>query len=174
MRRRTALLAIGAAAALVMATAGPASASPGDLDPSFSGDGQAYVQVSSFALDEAHSVALTSDGRVVMVGGAHAADEADFAVVRLKPDGFPDLTFSGDGRMTFSAGDDELQDVAVASNVLSGGTHLAIAAPSANIDGMSTAVTRSALTSYDGIRAGWSVAMIPVGAVQDADRPVNR
>ncbi|HXJ65601.1 MAG TPA: hypothetical protein VNN79_17735, partial [Actinomycetota bacterium] len=45
-----------------------------------------------------------------------SADEADFAVVRLKPDGFPDLTFSGDGRMTFSVADDDLQDVAVEPN----------------------------------------------------------
>jgi uncharacterized delta-60 repeat protein len=48
------------------------------------------------------------DGRVVMVGRVPASDNADFAV-----DGFPDLSFSGDGRMTFSAGDDALRDVAV-------------------------------------------------------------
>jgi uncharacterized delta-60 repeat protein len=113
MRRRTALLALAAAAALVAATAGPAAASPGGLDPSFSGDGQAFVQVSSQANDEAHAVAVQSDGRVVMVGRVPASDNADFAVVRLKPDGFPDLTFSGDGRMTFSAGDDALRAVAV-------------------------------------------------------------
>ncbi len=113
MRRRTALLALAAAAALVGITAGPAAASPGGLDPSFSGDGQAFVQVSSQANDEANAIAVEPDGRVVMVGRVPAPDNADFAVVRLKPDGFPDLTFSGDGRMTFSAGDDALRVVAV-------------------------------------------------------------
>jgi uncharacterized delta-60 repeat protein len=113
MRRRTAFLALAAAAAMIAATAGPAVASPGDLDPSFSGDGQAFVQVSSQANDTAGAIAVEPDGHVVMVGRVPASDNADFAVVRLKPDGFPDLTFSGDGRMTFSAGDDALRDVAV-------------------------------------------------------------
>jgi uncharacterized delta-60 repeat protein len=123
MRRRHALGPL-VAAVVVVATGAPASAmASGDLDPSFSGDGQAFVQVSSTAQDEAKAVAITPDGHVVIVGRVQAADEGDFAVVRLKPDGYPDLTFSGDGRMTFSVADDELLAVAVQPNgeIVAGG-----------------------------------------------------
>jgi len=110
--RRPAIVAI-AATGLSMALAAPASAAPGDFDPTFHGTGQTLVQVSPVAQDETEAVALTKDGRVVMVGRVAANDGGDDAIVRLKPDGYPDLGFSGDGRMIFSIGDDSLNDVAV-------------------------------------------------------------
>jgi uncharacterized delta-60 repeat protein len=170
MRRRTAFVPLAAAAALVAATAGPASAAPGGLDPSFSGDGQAFVQVSSQANDEAEAIAVMPDGRVVMVGRVPASDNADFAVVRLKPDGFPDLTFSGDGRMTFSAGDDALRDVALESNgaiVAAGqsdqnGLVVARITPAGRLDHTFSGDGKAGNTSAD---TGEAVAVEPDGRV---------
>ena len=51
--------------------AAPAQAAPGDLDPTFSGDGK---QLATFGVsDYANELALQPDGKVVVVGGATPA-----------------------------------------------------------------------------------------------------
>ncbi|HXJ64339.1 MAG TPA: hypothetical protein VNN79_11345 [Actinomycetota bacterium] len=96
MARRTAVLAFPVALVLLAATALPALAAPGDLDPAFSEDGRARVGISGGATD----VAIQPDGKIVAVGEAGG----NFAVVRLKLDGTLDPTFSGDGIARISAG----------------------------------------------------------------------
>lgn len=77
----------------------------GTLDTTFSGDGKQLVP---FDLgggtneDRATCVVIQPDGKIVVGGYAQTTSSGfDFAVCRLNPDGTPDNTFSGDGRLTF-------------------------------------------------------------------------
>ena len=77
-----------------------AQAAPGDLDPTFSGDGE---QTTDFGgSSEAKAVVVQPDGKVVVVG----ATFRDFAVAlaRYNPNGTLDTSFSGDGRQTTDFG----------------------------------------------------------------------
>lgn len=72
--------------------------SGGDLDPSFDDDGKVSV---GFGNDEvARSVALQSDGRIVIAGHKNE----DFALARLNEDGSPDKTFDSDGKRSLDFG----------------------------------------------------------------------
>jgi uncharacterized delta-60 repeat protein len=76
----------------------------GAADTTFNGTGKATVQ---FGFDDhATSVALQSDGKVV-VGGYAGGSSDDFAVARLNTDGTPDTSFSTGGLMTFTLGGSE-------------------------------------------------------------------
>jgi uncharacterized delta-60 repeat protein len=86
-RTRAALtLGLVVSACAVLAMPARAHAAAGDLDPSFSADG---ITTDS-ARDSAWSVAIDSGGRIVTLGGG--------VVLRFRPDGKLDKTFSGDGR----------------------------------------------------------------------------
>ena len=77
-----------------------AQAAPGDLDPTFSGDGE---QTTDFGgSSEAKAMVVQPDGKVVVVG----ATSRDFAlaVARYNPNGTLDTSFSGDGRQTTGFG----------------------------------------------------------------------
>jgi uncharacterized delta-60 repeat protein len=81
----------------------------GRLDPTFDGDGIRTIKVRG--QDEAaNAIALQNDGKIVLAGkdlnGTLTAD-ADFAVVRLRPDGSLDSSFDGNGKKTISMGGDE-------------------------------------------------------------------
>jgi uncharacterized delta-60 repeat protein len=95
------------AAALLLAVvfSAGAQAAPGDLDVTFSGDGQ---QTTNFGgSDGATGVALQPNGKTVAVGfaGAGGPGGGRFALARYNPDGLPDTSFSGNGRqMTNFAG----------------------------------------------------------------------
>lgn len=86
--------------ALVLALPGTATAAPGDLDPAFSGDGKT---VTAFADDDqAHDVAVQSDGKIVTVGSSadYSLLESRWALTRHNPDGSPDTGFGDGGRVT--------------------------------------------------------------------------
>ncbi|MBY0512282.1 MAG: hypothetical protein K2P78_00010 [Gemmataceae bacterium] len=75
----------------------------GTLDTTFGG-GTGKATVSFLGFDQAAAVALTPDGKIVVVGttvtnGAPPAD-ADIAVARLNADGTLDTTFDTDGKQT--------------------------------------------------------------------------
>lgn len=91
MTRITTLLAAVAATFAVGVAA--ASAAPGDLDRSFSGDGIAYTGVRG---SEGRALALQRNGRVVAVGVGYAGIEID----RFLRDGALDPTFGNGGRAT--------------------------------------------------------------------------
>jgi hypothetical protein len=93
---RRAVLAFPLAVAIVVAFALPAFATPGDLDPTFSGDGKVRVGISGGVAD----VAIQPDGRIVAVGTGGGA----FAILRLNRDGTLDHSFSGDGVAHISTG----------------------------------------------------------------------
>jgi uncharacterized delta-60 repeat protein len=83
----------------------------GTLDPSFGDAGVVTTPIAGGG-DEARSVAIQEDGRIV-VGGTDSGQR--FAVVRYRPDGVLDTSFGGDGivRTNFTPGDDVAWDVAI-------------------------------------------------------------
>lgn len=80
------------------------STSSGALDPAFDGDG---VRIDDFGRvwSEAGDVAVQPDGRIVLAGLVIRNGSSDFAAARFLPDGTPDSSFAGNGRLEFSAGD---------------------------------------------------------------------
>lgn len=81
--------------------AAPASAAPGDLDPTFGG-GDGIVTTDFGGNDPARAVALQSGGKIVVAGG-----NGDFALARYNADGSLDTGFGGgDGLVTTDFGDD--------------------------------------------------------------------
>jgi len=77
--------------------------SNGTLDTSFDGDGKVTTAIGSFT-DNSYSVAVQSDGRILVGGFASIGGISDFAVVRYLPDGTLDTSFSGDGKVTTDIG----------------------------------------------------------------------
>jgi uncharacterized delta-60 repeat protein len=71
-------------------------AAPGDLDPSFDGDGRRILNVSG--VDLAQAVRIQADGKIVVAGYTNVFGANDYQIVRLNPNGSLDATFDGDGR----------------------------------------------------------------------------
>ena len=89
----------------------------GRLDGSFHGDG---VRILGFGPDYefAHAAVVQPNGRIVVVGRIRRSNDDQFGVVRLKPNGSYDLSFSKDGRVVvdFDSGSDTARDVALQDN----------------------------------------------------------
>ncbi|CAL9544845.1 calcium-binding protein [Streptomyces sp. enrichment culture] len=83
--------------ALVLTLPGTAVAAPGDLDPTFGGDGTVLTTLAD--TDRAADVALQPDGKIVSVG--YSSDESlvesRFALTRHHPDGSLDQSFGAGG-----------------------------------------------------------------------------
>src|SRR3954454_23150192 len=94
LRRLPLLLALFAAALCALGAGVAVAAGPGDLDPSFDGDGEVVLP---YAVRPAQVLAQ-ADGKVVLT------DSDSSAVVRLNADGTPDRGFSGDGVATVTLG----------------------------------------------------------------------
>ena len=77
----------------------------GTLDNSFSGDGKATTNIGTH--DYARSVAVQSDGKIVVAGESRIGEQYDVAVVRYNTDGTLDNSFSGDGKATTSINDSD-------------------------------------------------------------------
>lgn len=73
----------------------------GSPDTTFSGDGKVTTPISGF--DQAYSVGIQPDGKIVAVG-ASGSSTLDFAIVRYNSDGSLDTTFDGDGKVTTPIG----------------------------------------------------------------------
>src|SRR5919106_25221 len=125
--RGMALIATGA---VLMAIASPTAAAPGDLDPTFDGDGK--VTTDFIFNDAARGVAIQADGKIVAAGVAICDPCAgpttihDFALARYNRDGSLDATFGEeDGKVTtdFFAGADEAFAVAMQADgkIVAGG-----------------------------------------------------
>jgi uncharacterized delta-60 repeat protein len=96
---RRAATAIALAALLLGATV--ALAAPGDLDPTFDGDGIATIDFGGS--DRAQEVLAQADGKLV-VAGRGAPGDGDFAVGRLNLNGSPDDTFGSAGKTLVDLG----------------------------------------------------------------------
>jgi uncharacterized delta-60 repeat protein len=90
---------------------------PGQLDPSFGGDGKVTTDVTTRG-DFAAEVATQADGKIVVVGGARWERDTRFVLVRYNADGTLDTTFGGDGKVTtnFTSRLDAAWDVAIQSD----------------------------------------------------------
>ena len=85
---------------LSLIVAAPAAAAPGDLDPSFSGDG--FDTQNVFNDDCARDAAVQPDGKVIVVGSCDGGVPTTFSVLRYMPDGNPDQGFGTDGTVNVS------------------------------------------------------------------------
>jgi uncharacterized delta-60 repeat protein len=114
--RRLSLTLVGAVA-VVVAMANPAAAPPGDLDPTFGGDGKVTTDFAG-GQDQASAVAIQGDGKIVTAGAAFVSGNLDFALARYNSDGSLDATFSGDGKVTtdFAGSTDQALAVAIQTN----------------------------------------------------------
>ena len=86
----------------------------GALDTTFDGDGKVITNLDSEEF--AYSVALQTDGKIIVAGSAYGAIGYEFAVVRYNTNGALDTTFDGDGSVTTDFGnnsDDESYSVAM-------------------------------------------------------------
>lgn len=77
--------------------------SNGSLDTTFSGDGKVLTPIGT-SFDEAFSVALQVDGKIVVAGSSSVTGGSNFAVVRYNSNGSLDTTFGGTGKVTTPVG----------------------------------------------------------------------
>ncbi|GAA3046285.1 hypothetical protein GCM10017562_04880 [Streptomyces roseofulvus] len=92
--------AVGATAlALVLGLPAAAKAAPGDLDPTFDGDGRVVTDLGGYA--GAEGMVIQPDGRIVTIGYSYTTETSgDFTLTRYDTDGSLDPTFGGDGIVT--------------------------------------------------------------------------
>jgi uncharacterized delta-60 repeat protein len=133
---RLVLTALGTLVILI-AMANPAAAPPGDLDPSFDGDGKVTTDFTG-GFDQAKGIAIQADGKIVAAGLAPAPGNDNFGLARYNPNGSLDLSFDGDGRVTtdFAGGFDQANAVAIQAD------GKIVAAGAAAISGTDLAVAR--------------------------------
>ena len=88
----------------------------GTLDTSFNGTGKVITQVGSSG-DVAYSVAIQSDGKIVVVGYSFNGAGAAFAVVRYNTNGSLDTSFNGTGKVITPMGSNDVaRSVAIQSD----------------------------------------------------------
>jgi uncharacterized delta-60 repeat protein len=90
-----------------------ALAAPGDLDPTFSGDGRVIADISGGSFDSIGGISIFPSGRIIVA----ATSNDNFAVIRYLSNGTLDSTFSSDGKvLTDFGGSEGTEDVAIQSN----------------------------------------------------------
>jgi uncharacterized delta-60 repeat protein len=122
----------------------------GSLDTSFSGDGVVTTAIGA-SDDVALSIALQSDGKIVVAGYTYNGSNYDFAVVRYNADGSLDTSFDTDGVVTTAIG---ASDDVVSSIALQGDGKIVVAGHTVNGGNDDFAVVRyntdgSLDTSFD-------------------------
>ncbi len=99
--RRQATSSFIAGLLLVLGTASAARSAPGDLDPTFGGDGVVRTHL-SHTEDDGYTVAIQPDGKIVVAGEADVGSRnTRMAIARYDSDGSLDTSFGGgDGKVT--------------------------------------------------------------------------
>ncbi|MBA3649464.1 MAG: T9SS type A sorting domain-containing protein [Chitinophagales bacterium] len=99
---------------LIMATTFITCAQPGSLDLTFGSGGKVTTDLGS-SYDVGHSVAIQSDGKILVAGKFDNGNNIDFSLVRYNSDGTLDNTFSSDGKVItdFGSSDDDGWSVAI-------------------------------------------------------------
>ena len=89
--------------------------SDGSLDTTFDGDGKLTTDFGTLFGDFANSVAVQTDGKIVVAGIASGGGQSDFALARYNSDGSLDTSFDGDGKLTtdFGSSNARANDVAL-------------------------------------------------------------
>jgi len=140
----------------------------GSLDPSFDGDGRVTTDIRS-SLDQGRSVALQSDGKIVVAGNIFATADG-FILVRYNADGSLDTSFDGDGKVMTPEGPsiDDAYSVAIQSDgkiVVSGVSGSDFALMRYNPDGsLDTSFGVGGKVVTD-LGVGYSVALQPDGKI---------
>ena len=98
---------------LITVGAHPVAAADGDLDTTFDSDGKVTTAIGS-GTDRAFSVAIQSDGKIVVAGLSNNGSNDDFALVRYNTDGTLDTNFDSDGKVTTAIGSGNEQALSVA------------------------------------------------------------
>ena len=75
----------------------------GKLDRKFGDQGSEVLPIRA-GNDNANAMVLDSEGRIVLGGDSQGPVNSDFALLRLKPNGKPDHSFGGDGKVTTPLG----------------------------------------------------------------------
>ena len=101
----------------------------GSLDTSFDSDGKLTTDIGTGTDDYAYSIALQTDGKIVVVGFTYNVSNSDFAVVRYNTNGSLDTSFGTGGKVTTSVGssDDDANGVVIQSDgkiVVAGNTYV--------------------------------------------------
>jgi uncharacterized delta-60 repeat protein len=112
-------IAVAAGGLALLASALPAHAAAGALDPSFGGDGRVETAIRGHS-DAGWAVAVQPDGKLVVAGSSKASadfalSDYDIVLARYRPDGTLDSAFGSGGTVVtaLSAGDDEVFAVAL-------------------------------------------------------------
>ncbi|MCX6928093.1 MAG: choice-of-anchor D domain-containing protein [Verrucomicrobia bacterium] len=78
--------------------------SDGSLDTTFGAGGKVTTDIGSGSDDTGHSVALQSDGKVVVAGSSYNGANYDFALARYLANGTLDTTFGNGGKLVTAVG----------------------------------------------------------------------
>ncbi len=78
--------------------------SDGSLDTTFDTDGKVTTDIGASSDDVANSIAIQSDGKIVIAGASHNGANYDFALARYNSNGSLDTTFDADGKVTTAIG----------------------------------------------------------------------
>jgi uncharacterized delta-60 repeat protein len=140
--------------------------SDGSLDTSFNGTGKVSTAIGS-SQDIGESVAIQSDGKIVVAGQSYIGSNYDFAVVRYNSDGSLDSSFNGTGKVTTPIGisDDTGSSVAIQEDgkiVVAGTSSGDIAVVRYNSDGsLDTSFngTGKVTTTIGGLEYAYSAAL---------------
>src|SRR5215207_3328128 len=89
--------------ALIIFAASITKAAPGDLDPTFSGDGK-LTDWEGYAT----GVVIQPDGKIVVAFGPN------FSLARYNPDGSRDISFGGKGRASATFGSENALAIGIA------------------------------------------------------------
>ena len=97
-------------------------AADGDLDTSFDSDGKVLTNVGfGSSSDFANSIAIQSNGKIVVVGSGNNGSDEDFAVVRYNTNGSLDTSFDSDGKVLTNVGSGASFDYAIDTAIQSDG-----------------------------------------------------
>jgi uncharacterized delta-60 repeat protein len=103
--RRAARRLLLAACVLAVLLIPAAQATPGALDPSFGTGGKLTTAFGAGGAG-AGALAVQPDGKLVAAGNGYNGFNQDFALARYNPDGSPDTSFNGTGKVTTAFGSD--------------------------------------------------------------------
>ena len=137
----------------------------GSLDTSFNGTGKVTTPVGN-SDDVGHSVAIQSDGKIVVAGLSNNGSDDDVVVVRYNSDGSLDTSFNGTGKVTTPIGnsDDVGHSVAIQSD-----GKIVVAGSSDNGSDDDVALIRyNSDGSLDTSLGGTGKVITPIGSSTDA------
>ncbi|MEA2580512.1 MAG: hypothetical protein QOE83_1404 [Actinomycetota bacterium] len=123
MSRIRGIRALCLAGVLVAGTASLAFAAPGDLDPTFNGNGT-IVGADPLG-SHGNDLLIQPDGKVLVVGSVFERTSY-FSVRRFTPDGEPDMSFSTDGEVSTRFGAIDAADAAAAAVALTPGGKIVV------------------------------------------------